>query len=122
MQLAGAGPSNPNTGVAAAAASFNKVRVRAFGNDNSKAIAAPTFTDLVKERRCELAYEEDRHFDLVRWGMAEKIYNSATTATDPRGPRHFVAGKNDHLPLPQEEIDKSNGVLINNPSPGYSSF
>lgn len=122
MQLAGAGPNNPNVGVAAAAESFNKVRVRAFGNNVAKAIAAPTFNDLVKERRCELAYEDDRHFDLVRWGMAQSIYNSATTATDPRGARNFVAGKHDHLPLPQREIDNSNGVLINNPSPGYSSF
>lgn len=122
MRLNGAGPDNRTTGVAAAAESFNKVRVRAFGNDQSKAIAAPTFNDLVRERRCELAYEDERHYDLVRWGMAKEVYAAATTDVDPRGPRNFDPVKNEALPLPQSEIDNSNGVLINNPKDGYSNF
>ena len=118
MQLAGAGPTNASTGVPAAAASFNAVRTRA----GLPAIAAPTFNNLVHERRCELAYEDDRHFDLVRWGMAKSVYAAATLANDPRGPRVFTPGKDEAFPIPQVEIDNSNGVLINNPSPGYSTF
>lgn len=118
MQLAGAGPTNASTPVAAAATSFNKVRVRA----GLAPIAAPTFANLVRERRCELAYEDDRHFDLVRWGMAQSVYAAATLANDPRGPRTFTPGKDEAFPIPQVEIDNSNGVLINNPSPGYSTF
>lgn len=120
--LAGGNAKNPDLGVAAAAKSFNKVRVRAFGNDNSKAIAAPTFKDLVRERRCELAYEDERHYDLVRWGLAQEVYANTTTATDPRGPRKFDPVQNAHFPIPQKEIDKSQGVLTNNPLPGYSTF
>ncbi|HEU4791498.1 MAG TPA: RagB/SusD family nutrient uptake outer membrane protein [Flavobacterium sp.] len=118
MQLAGAGPTNASAPVAAAAISFNKVRTRA----GLAPIAAPTFTNLVHERRCELAYEDDRHFDLVRWGMAQSVYAAVTTASDPRGPRTFTPGKDEAFPIPQVEIDNSNGVLINNPSPGYSTF
>ncbi len=120
--LAGGGVNNRTQGVPAAAASFNKVHVRAFGNDGTKAIDAPNFNDLVKERRCELAYEDERHYDLVRWGLAKEVYANTTTAEDPRGPRHFDPVKHAHFPLPQVEIDNSHGVLKNNPLAGYSSF
>ena len=76
----------------------------------------------MKERRCELAYEDERHYDLVRWGMAQEVYGSMTTDLDPRGPRQFDPSTDAHIPLPQTEIDNSNGVLVNNPSAGYSDF
>lgn len=51
------------------------------------------------ERRIELALEFERYFDLVRWEIAkDKIPN-------------FVIGKHELFPLPQTEIDKSNGKL-----------
>lgn len=120
--LAQGGPENRTLGVPAAAASFNEVHLRAFGGDESKRIAAPTFNDLVRERRCELAYEGDRHFDLVRWGLAKEVYAAATTNTDPRGARIFDPVKNAHFPLPQKEIENSDYKLINNPAEGYSTF
>lgn len=120
--LAGGGPNDRTKGVTAAAASFNEVRVRAFGGDNSKAISAPTFNDLVKERRCELAYEDERHYDLVRWGLAKEVYAAATTASDPRGPRTFDPAKDAHFPIPQREIENTDYLLVNNPNDGYSNF
>ena len=54
--------------------------------------------------------------------MAKEVYAAATTDVDPRGPRNFDPVKNEALPLPQSEIDNSNGVLINNPKDGYSNF
>lgn len=55
------------------------------------------------ERRIEMALEFERYFDLVRWGIAkDKITN-------------FVTGKHELFPLPQTEIDKSNGKLNQNP-------
>ncbi len=120
--LAGGGSANRTKGVPAAASSFNEVRVRAFGGDVTKAIAAPTFNDLVRERRCELAYEDERHYDLVRWGLAKEVYAAATTVTDPRGPRSFDPVKNAHFPIPQKEIENTDYLLVNNPKPGYSTF
>jgi hypothetical protein len=67
--------------------------------------------DLIRhERRIELAMEHDRFFDLVRWGIAEEALHAA-------GKTNFVAGKHELMPIPQDEIDRSNGVLVQNP--GY---
>lgn len=59
------------------------------------------------ERRVELALEPDRFYDLVRWGVAKEVLGKAG--------KHYE-DKNALLPIPQEEIDKSNGVLIQNPN------
>lgn len=119
MKENGADASNMTKGVAAAAEWFNEVHERA----GLSYIAAPTFADLVKERRCELAYEDERHYDLVRWGLAQQVYASANDpyAVEGRG-RTFDPAKDAHLPIPQKEIENSNGVVINNPAPGYSDF
>lgn len=115
MHLSGAGPApdKRTIPVPEAASSLNQVRLRAFGRDERHALTAPTFADLINERRRELAYEDERHFDLVRWGIAQEVYAAATEAEDPRGPRYFNPDM-PHFPLPQTEIDNSNGVLVNN--------
>jgi len=59
------------------------------------------------ERRIELAMEHERFWDLVRWGIADKVLAY----------KGFTKGKNELMPLPQDEIDKSNGILTQNP--GY---
>jgi len=48
--------------------------------------------------------EAERFFDLVRWGLADSVL--APLGYEPR---------NKYYPLPQGEIDKSNGTLIQNP-------
>lgn len=111
INLNGGGPQNRTTGVAAAAESFNKVRERA----GLAAIAAPTFNDLMYERKMELAFEGgDRHFDLVRWGLAAEVYNSLPAEGTYKPARTFVAPKNNLLPYPQQEIDNSNGSILQN--------
>ncbi|MDR2147867.1 MAG: RagB/SusD family nutrient uptake outer membrane protein [Tannerella sp.] len=60
------------------------------------------------ERRIELAVEWDRFYDLVRWGVAEQVLHAAGKTGYQA--RHAL------LPLPQSEIDKSNGVLVQNPN------
>lgn len=59
------------------------------------------------ERRIELAMEFDRFYDLVRWGIAQEVLHAA-------GKTSYQA-KHALLPIPQVEIDKSDGVLIQNP-------
>ena len=60
------------------------------------------------ERRVELGMEFDRFYDLVRWGIAKEVLHAAgkTGYQDS----HAL------LPIPQDEIDKSNGVLVQNPN------
>ena len=57
------------------------------------------------ERRMELAMEWERFFDLVRWNEAKDVIPN------------FVVGKHELFPIPQTEIDKSGGVVTQNP--GY---
>lgn len=59
------------------------------------------------ERRVELAMEFDRFYDLVRWGTASEVLHAAGKVNYQ--PRNAL------LPLPQSEIDKSKGVLVQNP-------
>jgi len=89
------------------------VRSRARGG-NSAILPKVTTTDqsalrdaIRHERRVELAMEWDRFYDLVRWGIAEQVLHAA-------GKTNYQA-KHALLPLPQAEVDKSNGVLIQNP-------
>jgi len=115
MNLNGGGPANRTVGVSAAANSFNLVRQRA----GLEAIASPNFNDLMYERRMELAFEGgDRHFDLVRWGLAQEVYNSLPAEGSYKPARTFVPARHNLLPFPQREIDNSGGSIINNPGYG----
>lgn len=86
-----------------AATPLNQVRNRA-GLDN-----VTTINEFViwQERRHELAFEHDRFFDLVRQGRAGHVLRNLG--------KPFVDGKHELFPIPQEQINKSEGVLIQNP-------
>ena len=59
---------------------------------------------IIEERRHELALEQHRFWDLVRTGKAAEIL----------GPLGFLTGKHEYLPIPQAEVDISQGSLIQN--------
>ncbi|WP_119080047.1 RagB/SusD family nutrient uptake outer membrane protein [Chitinophaga alhagiae] len=95
-----------------ALAKLELVRKRARGTDNS---ILPQITETDKdllreiirhERRVEMGMEYDRFFDLVRWGIAGPVLQAAG--------KNFVVGKHELLPIPQTQIDISNGVLTQN--------
>lgn len=63
------------------------------------------------ERRIELAMEDcGRFLDLVRWGVSQSVMNGV-------GKTNFNASRDNLLPIPQTQIDLSQGVLTQNP--GY---
>ncbi len=61
------------------------------------------------ERRVEMGMEHDRFFDLVRWGIAEEALHAA-------GKTNFNPARDVVLPIPQQQIDLSKGVLTQNPN------
>lgn len=71
------------------------------------------------ERRLELCHEWDRFFDIVRQGRAAKVFRAfaSESATNHKRGQYFVEGVNEIFPIPQTEIDLSNGVVTQNP--GY---
>jgi hypothetical protein len=73
------------------------------------------------ERRMEFATEGARFFDLVRWGIAEKVLNEYIAVEKVRRPflatARFTAGRDEYLPIPQSEITFTNGLYKQNP--GY---
>ncbi len=95
-----------------ALADLEMIRARAR-NGNAGVLPQITETDQGKlrdiirhERRVEMGMELERFFDLVRWGIAKETFNAMDINYQER---------NKYLPIPQPEIDKSNGVLVQNP-------
>jgi hypothetical protein len=91
---------------------LNMVRTRARQN-NPSILPDITTTDqqnlnkiILHERRVELAMEGERFWDLVRTGNAPAVL----------GPLGFIEGKHELLPIPQSEIDISEGSIIQNKS------
>ncbi len=103
---------NENGKPAEALTYLNMVRARARQGNNS---ILPDITTTVKnelsdtigmERRHELGLEGWRFWDLVRTGKAGTVL----------GPLGFIVGKHELLPIPQSEIDISQGSLVQNPN------
>lgn len=105
---------------------INRVRRRAFGEDPNTpnpaididAATPGTFTEkLFLERRRELVFEGHRYFDLKRLPPADalEIINSHLSAEYSGVPT--VEEYQLIYPIPQGEIDVSNGVITQNP--GY---
>ena len=66
------------------------------------------------ERRLELAMEGHRFFDLVRWGIEKQTLESYFSFEG--GYFNYLKGitietRDTHFPLPQDQIDRSQGVL-----------
>jgi starch-binding outer membrane protein, SusD/RagB family len=102
--------------IEAAKAALNSVRARARAGNAS--ILPDVTTDdqdelrqaIWQERRVELAMEHDRFWDIVRWGIAQDVLHAA-------GKTNFNPSRDVLLPIPQVQIDLSQGVLTQNP--GY---
>lgn len=103
---------NENGKSAEALTYLNQVRKRARGTNNF-ILPDVTVTDqsqlrerIYKERRVELAMEQHRWFDLLRWGRAEQVMKAVG--------KNFIAGKHELLPIPQTEIDLTGGAIRQN--------
>ncbi|AOM78383.1 RagB/SusD family nutrient uptake outer membrane protein [Pedobacter steynii] len=108
-------------GAGAGDALINIVRKRA--SPLLSPVAGAGMPQLIHERRMELAGEGERHQDLMRWDKKNivdiaAIYNlpKSKAPVDQAKTVNFVRPKHYYYPIPQVEIDKSNGVLKQNPN------
>ncbi|GJM64463.1 RagB/SusD family nutrient uptake outer membrane protein [Persicobacter diffluens] len=66
--------------------------------------------DVIKEeRRKELCFEGHRYNDLRRWGMLTTLVDHIS------GEQRFIEGRA-YYPVPQQEIDKSGGLMTQSPN------
>lgn len=121
LMYAEAAAMNGNTAVAINY--LNMVRQRAANGSTIPLEDFPDYTDgygvqyadngedllraIYNERRLELAFEHHRFWDLVRTGQAEDVL----------GEFGYKEGIHNVFPIPQKDIDRSGGVLVQNP--GY---
>lgn len=109
------------TNISNALTAVNSIRARARRDLPSSAPAGSlpdlNITDqsalrdaIRQERRVELAMEHERFFDIVRWGIDLAAMQAA-------GKTNYNPARDRLLPIPQQQIDLSKGVLKQNP--GY---
>lgn len=82
---------------------LNEVRTRS-GLGNVSTSGAALFTDIVKERQLELAFEGVRYTDLVRWGLAATELASLG----------YQQNKHNLLPIP--DFDVKTAAVSQNPN------
>jgi len=97
---------NENGKTAPALTYLNLVRDRAGLEDFENTDKNLIREQIWKDRRSELAMESKRFFDLVRQERASEVL----------GDLGFIANKHNLLPIPQNEIDLSKGLLSQNPN------
>jgi len=90
----------------------------AIGKYNGSYSKEETLKIVKMERRLELAMESERFFDLVRWGEAATVINRFYTTEGEKmnflSGAVFTAGKNEYLPIPDDQMKAANGHYTQN--------
>jgi len=98
---------------------LNKIRNRA-GLSSLTSLDLPEQNSfriaIANERRWELAFENHRWFDLVRTGKAIQVMNAHTSES---GVMNTVTNENLLYPIPQSQVDATNGKITQNPGYGF---
>lgn len=115
--------ANENGKVSAALEALNEVRHRAR-QGGADVLPDVTTQDkevlknaIYHEQRVEYGMENHRFFDLVRQGRAGNVLRAYAEKYNTVKGKNFKEGINEVLPIPQTEIDASQGRLKQNP--GY---
>ena len=94
----------------------NQIRVRSGQPELPTGLTKEQMRERIRnEWRVEFVFEGHRYFQLKRWKLMEKLVNGAA---DPALPTYIKVFKPAfyYFPLPQSEIDKAGGVLVQDPN------
>ena len=92
---------------------INQVRARVNMPAITSGLSKEAFqAEVLHERRIELAFEEQRWFDLITLGIADERINGIKEDLG----RTFIVNKQELFPIPQTEIDLNTNLSQN---PGY---
>lgn len=94
----------------------NQIRVRSGQPELPTGLTREQMRERIRnEWRVEFVFEGHRYFQLKRWKLMEKLVNGAA---DPALPTYIKVFKPAfyYWPLPQGEIDKAGGVLVQDPN------
>ena len=94
----------------------NRIRVRSGQPELPTGLTKEQMRERIRnEWRVEFVFEGHRYFQLKRWKLMEKLVNGAV---DPALPTYIKVFKPAfyYFPLPQTEIDKAGGVLVQDPN------
>lgn len=100
---------------------INKVRKRAREGDQSilpdiNTVDPDSLRSAIwHEQRVEYGMENHRYFDLIRQGRFGRVMKAYSEKYNSNKGSGYQEGINDLLPIPQNEIDLSNGRLKQNP-------
>ena len=123
------GPDNDNGYGLTARQAVNQLRARAgVGMPAVVASGQAEMREKIRhERQVELAFEDHRYWDLLRWKTAETVLNQPLRGMRISGTgnaltyqvfevekRIFQAPRMYHYPIPAEEINKSKNILTQN--------
>ncbi|AIY14810.1 MULTISPECIES: RagB/SusD family nutrient uptake outer membrane protein [Cellulophaga] len=112
MHVEAAIGSGTNTNDGGALVSFQKIRDRAFPETAPNIISSVSKSELLIERRVELAFENQRFYDLLRFGVADEVLSAHAAEMG-----YIFTTRSLLLPIPASEINLSGGLLTQNP--GY---
>lgn len=102
--------ANETSSPADAIGYINEVRSRANLSPLPTGLSKTQIFDaIVHERKVELAGEQTRFNDIMRWGIA---------STELSG-TNFQVGKNELLPIPDREISSNEAIGTEDQNPGY---
>ena len=103
--------NNTTTSDPIALAAYNAVHTRGL----TTAVSSVSKTDLLKERRTEFAFENQRLYDLIRFGQADAVLGAFASKGEPTFTYKSTALL---LPIPQRERNLNSGLVQN---PGYAN-
>ena len=94
----------------------NRIRVRSGQPELPAGLTKDQMRERIRnEWRVEFVFEGHRYFQLKRWKLMDELVNGAS---DPALPTYIKVFKPAfyYFPLPQSEIDKAGGVLVQDPN------